>query len=54
MQKFRDSDCVLSHLQPSFLHDVPNGVVVGHEAVLELETRLTAGHRAVPAMDEDV
>ena len=43
-----------SHLQPSLLHGVPNGVVIGHEPVLELQARLPAGHRTVPAMDEDV
>ena len=36
------------------MHGVPHGVVVGHEPVLELQAGLPPGHRAVPAMDQDV
>ena len=36
------------------MHGLPHGIVVGHEPVLELQAGLPPGHRAVPAMDEDV
>ena len=48
------SSRVLPHLEPPFLDGVPHGVVVGHEPVLELQAGLPPGHRAVPAMDQDV